>query len=581
MSKDLPRYERRSSSPPAPGGNPFGQCDLSVKTILGFLSTRALRGGPRLVIQVVLALFGLVLLGKFLTSPTRDLADAGSRWTWSPFASTPQEEFLGNGKPGGVRIVAFGSPDIATPSNGKGKGWTEMLCEELSCSTFHSLIPSPNLPNQALTSHEHYNATLDKVTRELAQQKAPGYDYDFLLSQFPLAADIADVTAQVDAFLASPLPRPLPKETVWVFSFGTWDVWTLAALPRDLGQGIVDLAVRRLFAQVERVYQASLATESAAFSDFWAYQSAAATAALLAKLNAPGTPSSSSSPPPSVDARELENFRLVVPKLLDVSLTPGWHARRPAPPAPHTKAEQMTNAAHLTARWNSEVDARLQEWMRTPDPQQSEGSDDDEGKDDGKFGAVASRRASPVLRRGVAASATAAPRGGDVDTLRVPFPRRVGAQVDTEEFVRRAIIERQMRRHGLSDVLGYGNGTEADGVLAFEEVWTPCIWAKTGETPEVAGGYPACDVPDGYLFHSPFTLGERAIRETARIAAAEARSKLAFVDAVDDEGRGEEEEEQGTPAARAKRSESGFQRVLRPSRLARMVDAACPTLDVC
>lgn len=134
MSKELPRYERRPSSPSALGGaSPF-DCNLSFKTLLGFLSTRVLRGGSRLVIQLIVAGFGLVLLGNLFTSPSSDLIIAGSKWSWSPFGSSRSDADVGNGQPGGLRLIVFGSPDIATPSNGKGngKGWTEMLCEEVS-----------------------------------------------------------------------------------------------------------------------------------------------------------------------------------------------------------------------------------------------------------------------------------------------------------------------------------------------------------------------------------------------------------------------------------------------------------------
>ncbi|KAK1457852.1 hypothetical protein CMEL01_15835, partial [Colletotrichum melonis] len=576
MSKELPRHERRPSSPAAysssssssASGNPFEQCDMSLKMLLAFISTRVLRGGPRLIVQLVLAFCGLLLLGKFFTSPTSTdtIFDSSSRWSWSPFGKSAEDAGFG---PGGVRVVAFGSPDIATPSSGKGaksKGWTEALCEELRCSSHQSFTPLISLPAQALTSNQHYRDTIEKVQREIEEYKAPGFNYDFLLDQFPIADTVADLAAQIDTFLAQPQTREnIPKETIWVFSFGTWDVWTLASLPRELGQGIVDLAARALFAQVERVYQAALDNDSVAFSDFWAYQNAS----LIDKLNNMDREGG------DIDEREVENFRVVIPELFDVSLTPGWHAQRPAPPSPHTKAEQMTNAAHLTARWNSEIKGRMDEWMRTADPQP-----ENPEEERGKFGYVpASKRATAHYRRSRAEQGLkAAPKG---EALRVPFPRRVAAQIDTASFVREAIIEKQMREYDLTDSTGRGNRTEDGDNLFFAEAWTPCIWAKTSETAEAAsGGYAACDKPEEYLFHSPFTLSERAIAHTAKIVAGEARSRLAFVDAVEEAKEGE------TATARVKRheprSELGhFQRVLRPNLASRIVESACPTLDVC
>ncbi|KAJ0158412.1 hypothetical protein CTA2_11627, partial [Colletotrichum tanaceti] len=305
MSKKPPRHERRSSSPASsntsgPSGsprNPLDQCcEMDFRTLLAFLSTRVLRGGPRLVVQLTLAALALLLLGRFLASPTSSdtLISPASRWSWSPFGGaesddTTSADVVGTGGPGGLRVVAFGSPDVATPSTGKGTGgksWTEMLCEELRCSSYHSSIPSVSLPAQAMTSHEHYRHAIAKVAGAAAddeQPRAPGYNYDFLLEQFPLSDAVADLEAQVDGFLARPQPRDLPRDTVWVFTFGTWDVWALASLPREQGRGLVDAAVAALFAQVERVYQASLDAGSPAFSDFWAYQDASLVAE---KLNA-------------------------------------------------------------------------------------------------------------------------------------------------------------------------------------------------------------------------------------------------------------------------------------------------------
>lgn len=261
------------------------------------------------------------------------------------------------------------------------------------------------------------------------------------------------------------------------------------------------------------MYQASLDTNSVAFSDFWAYQDAE----LIEKLNEMDWEGG------EVDEREVENFRVVIPELFDISLTPGWHAQRRSPPAPHTKAEQLTNAANLTYRWNSEIRGRMDEWERTADPEPKE------GEERGRFGFIpASKRASPKLRR----AARGPEPAKEGDALRVPFPRRVAAQVNTAEFVREAIIERQMRQHGLTDSVGRGNRTEPERGVYFAETWTPCIWARTGETPEAAGAYPACDTPGDYLFHSPFTLGDRAIEFTAKVAAAETREKLAL-DAVE------------------------------------------------
>jgi len=121
-------------------GDSFDRCHINTRAALTFVSARALRGAPRLIFQIILAIAGFAfithLLPERVTSVTFGTAYTNAlRWTFSK-----SDEDDGTG--GGLRIVVFGSGDVATPvavmgADGivgrTGRSWTEYLCEEVCC----------------------------------------------------------------------------------------------------------------------------------------------------------------------------------------------------------------------------------------------------------------------------------------------------------------------------------------------------------------------------------------------------------------------------------------------------------------
>ncbi|KAG7141260.1 hypothetical protein HYQ45_002081 [Verticillium longisporum] len=470
-----------------------------LANLYAVVKSRCLRV-PRLASQLLIATALLLTLVGLVPSQTKQSflgADFSNYWKW-PYSSTAPSSPIYNVSSGGpVRMVVFGTPDVASPSKSKGKSgpsWTEALCAELRCSSHESFVPSLDLPTQALTSNSLYKPTLQKLLVPAADQADLGVDYRHVEKQYPLAST-ADIAHQVSEFLKGPKQTNPPKETIWVFSFGTWDIWTLAALPREVSQGLVQNMVEHLFSQIELLYKASLSVDSPAYSDFWAYTNAS----LLESLNSNPT------------ADTIESFRIVIPELFDLSLTPGWHTQRPTPPVPHSKAEHMVNAAFLVEHWNSEVSGRMDAWTRLADPEPVHDDTaapkrptDAEGK--------------PYFGFWSPTGKTPGKGGASDDTLLVPYPRRAGLLTNTTSFVKEVIIESQLRASGLGDGLGRGK-REHEALLRFDETWTPCIWNGAASKP--------CKHPGKHLFYSPFTLGERAIREAAR-QTAEAVAMLLF-----------------------------------------------------
>src|SRR4051794_6561252 len=79
---------------------------------------------------------------------------------------------------------------------------------------------------------------------EIAQHSAtdatgPGEDFSFQAEQFPVAWEKPDLEQQISAFLAMDKPAHSPRETLYVFTFGTWDIWSLATLHEDYSRQIV------------------------------------------------------------------------------------------------------------------------------------------------------------------------------------------------------------------------------------------------------------------------------------------------------------------------------------------------------
>ncbi|KAI2617486.1 hypothetical protein GGR54DRAFT_648985 [Hypoxylon sp. NC1633] len=471
---------------------------------IGATSTaKLLRGSPRLLPQIAVGVTTL-LFGAYLWSSKL----AGH--TSSPSHTNIMKWELGkpvNGsRDGGLRIVVFGGGDVATPPKaskllgGPNAGWTDILCQQaslgpLNCALYLSFLPFTDSDEGAIVSNSLFEAAL---TRASSSDNATiaGLDYSWLAENYP-TPPYKDLFHQIDTFLVSPRPQRPPRETLWIFSVGFWDIWSLAALPRKLASRIIETQAQQIFTQLEILYHEAQRNDSVAFSDYYANVDPA----FITVEN------KASLPRPS--------FRVFIPRPFDISLTPGFENTRPIPPPPHTKAEQVRNAAFLAQLWDKTMQDMLDEWVRLPDPEEAN-DDNDDLSDIQDADLLLSKRSIKVHGH------------------HLPLPRREVITYDVSGYIRDLIVQQQLRNADIVDHNGLGSSAMAEG---YSEVWEPCIRLEEsamhiknnssidgsrGSTEELTGDHQewnVCDAPNDHLFWTEFTVNRKAIFEVGRRAA--------------------------------------------------------------
>ncbi|EHA54151.1 hypothetical protein MGG_08927 [Pyricularia oryzae 70-15] len=517
------------------------------RAVLVWLSSRMFRSGHKLILQVIACMAAVLLLTHSLPQRASDVALGRGYSDWIGWARGKASEAVGDAsEAAGLRVVVFGASDIATlPDTKKGDmAWPEVMCEELECTTYISLVPKP--PTRSLSSNSLYAAVVDELVQASPKDKAasPGRDYSFYPDHFPVPWHVPDFGMQVSEFLSRPQPSKSPKETIWVFNFGHWDVWNLAGLPLKRSQVVVDAMVKDVIVNIEKLFKASSNETSIAYSNFRARDDSSRPD-YLPKLRQPAvTVGDGAKAIP--DQQVGEPFRIIVPMIFDATLSPGWKTERPDLPPAHSKAEQMRNAATLTERWNNKLQNAIEEWVRTSDRESARQAEEEEEE-------AAASQPTTTAQSGAdsATSAAAAP------SSTVPLVRDA-IIYDLQEYVTEMIAERQLHDHGYVDQNGVGGRPEDK---MFREVASPCINAgsdkpKTINTslavpkddedanrptsrrrsmrvardaaknPDegVAQSSAVCKDPTEHLFYNSLSLSSRAIddigKETAELVVA-------------------------------------------------------------
>lgn len=333
--------------------------------------------------------------------------------------------------------------------------------------------------------------------------QAPASDYQFLNKQYPVPSDTPDLAVQVQQFLSLSPQDIRSRSTIWVFTFGTWDVWNLAALPQAIASDALEDMATHIFEQVELLYLKALNPRSIAFSEFWVHVADSD----MKKLMAPTASE-------IIDERALENFRIIIPKLLDITLAPVWLARQ-KPTYPHTIAQQLRNAVALTRLWNKKIEEKIEEWQKKgrsrPMGLELEGilSASNFPSSDAELEGFASKLPTETKQQ-----------NGQFDLIVAPYPKRIGSLFPVAEpDIMDAMREAEMQRGKLGDSAG-SDGRVVNNSMLFKNAWTPCF-ESTMKFPgkEERQTVISCDELDGYLFYDESTLNQRAINHISSMTA--------------------------------------------------------------
>ncbi|EPE07920.1 hypothetical protein F503_00642 [Ophiostoma piceae UAMH 11346] len=502
---------------------------------LNFFFHRVTRSGPRLLLYLALLLASSLLVTKLLPTGISDsiATSTGHLWKLRPglggsgsnSGSGSSRVVLPPGENneydalagGGLRIVVFGENDIATsmlqniPSNivlgsSNGTTWTRELCTELGCTTYLSYVPEVDEPRRSLTSNPLYGAVTDDIVRE-AKGATPANDYTYVKETYPISWEAADLYAQVSRFINQPAPRRAPKESVFVFSFGMWDVWSLAAFPYSHAEGIINILVSDIFQNIETLYDAAHDPESIAYSNYTStpLEEVAINATLLHEADSNNKHTTRSSKSDLIwDDAGSDPFRVIVPLLFDPSLVPGWHLSRPDAPVLHTKPEQLRNAVRLTKRWNDYVLNEMENWTKKgvefvhPEdrPKVDAAANNGENKDGEKAAPPnISGRDEPAPENTEAEKTESAENSENAEGSEStetkaetivrpgqPMLLRDGIVFRMSDYVMDVIIDGQMKKTGLTDRKSFGKFFNAESYL---EVDKPCLMpSSVGISPE-------------------------------------------------------------------------------------------------
>ena len=269
---------------------------------------------------------------------------------------------------------------------------------------------------------------------------------------------LPDFATQVQSFISHPTAHVNLANTIFIASFGFWDIYNLANHDFETSLDTVENLTNSLFAQLTVLHTH--------------FEKSAPTQKLREN---------------STDSKPV--FRIIIPKLLDPSLVPGWQTQRPLPSWPSSVAEQQKNAAYLTEKWNLAIENGISKWLKTP-------------------------KASTDEQKGIEVQASNKDENPPI--IKDAF------YYDLPEYILSEIVERSLEIEGLSDAHGVGTGDSA-----FDEVYLSCVSddadASEDEYQEFNGKM-VCKSPEDFLWWDAWSLGSVANKAIGKSIAQMVKS---------------------------------------------------------
>ncbi|KAH8599415.1 hypothetical protein B0O99DRAFT_537622 [Bisporella sp. PMI_857] len=390
------------------------------------------RLGVFVCLTVVLWLFisFLLLVGRVRLQLQRIDVPGRIRDWWQCHDEITDEE--------GVRVVVFGDSwvddTVQDGESGRGKSWVEIFCDKIDCSSHYNFASTqlskafPQSPQTgAITSNRIYTNTSSTQPKTASSKLLP------------------DLATQINQYVALSKSSK-PTETIFVVSFGFWDIYHFASLDISSGKEVIDDTITELFKQLDDLYVH--------------YSSDLATS---------GAPSP---------------LRIIIPKLVDPTLFPGWISR-PVPLTPSSVAEEQKNAVYLTTHWNAMLEKGMETWIRDLNVVFSQFSDEEIEE------AKSQNETVPIVEK---------------DVFYYDLPRHL----------LNLLIEHRFEEEDASDATGFGNKQSP-----FLSTEVPCFGDSSEsldgveEMTELHGRF-MCKKPHHYMFWDAWRVGRVVSEEIGK-----------------------------------------------------------------
>ncbi|KAE8452862.1 hypothetical protein EG329_013134 [Mollisiaceae sp. DMI_Dod_QoI] len=466
----------------------------------------------RLGASILLTVLSLVLITLLLpSSKAKQLQrvtlgttiEYSDLWRWGSDEDVDEEE-EDNGN--GIRLVVFGDSwvddVIEEGQEGKGNNWPQVLCDEINCTSRFNFAASQqpdawpsSPPTGVMTSNDIHAWALSQN--------------QFLRAEEPKYTELPDLSSQIQSFISLPAPKVQPSNTLFILSFGFWDIYDFARLDFAAAQNVTDASVEFMFDQLDILY-AHFATN-------------------LYPINA-SAPNPVNYTTGTNKSTCAHKFKVIIPRLFDPTLLPGWISQRPIPARPSSVAEQQKNAIYLTERWNQAVENKMEAWMErnvtiSPKPSSLEineaasspnvhqNATEEATGADGKFeqhGAVAANEEEKNDGK--------ERTNGDTEKKtqeqeKIGLSKKDIFYFDTASHLVDVIIEHQLEDEGLSDAAGLGKGESP-----FDSVYVPCVRELDfdEDVSEIVqswverNGMLVCKEPEEFMWWDAWNLGSKA-----------------------------------------------------------------------
>ena len=312
-----------------------------------------------LIVSIILLLPSARIATHLHKFPFGDSLNNYRNGIWKGWGSPEDDEVEG-----GVRIVVFGDSwvddAVEEGETGRGRSWVDVVCEEVSSGI---QIQDTMLTDQLnCTSQLNFAASQPSKAYPAAPPTgAITSNYIYLTAvnvsnpEHVASTMLPDLATQIEEYIELPSSTKV-KTTVFVVSFGFWDIYQYASLDFKFAQDITDTTVTELFAQLDILHS------------HYAKQLSSG----LPEEEAPEIPADTGNSTEETEIVHRPLFRVIIPKLFDPTLLPGWISQRPIPLRPSSVAEEQKNAVYLTNKWNILLENKIREWVKAAPPSNPE-----------------------------------------------------------------------------------------------------------------------------------------------------------------------------------------------------------------